>query len=120
MRRTTGQAALTPWCAAVAAGWLSLALRAQTPAFDVASIKENRSGGMDGVFRRQPGRFTVANLSLDSIIQNAYGIREYQLINAPSWTTTTSARRSAAGLWPIDVHVCERPIATHRVLFVTK
>jgi uncharacterized protein (TIGR03435 family) len=87
MRRTTGQAALTLLCAAVAAGWLSLALRAQTAAFDVASIKENSSGGMDGVFRRQPGRFTVTNLSLEWIIQTAYGIREYQLVNAPSWTT---------------------------------
>jgi uncharacterized protein (TIGR03435 family) len=86
MRRTTGQA-LTLLSAAVAVGWLSLALRAQTPAFDVASIKENSSGGMDGVFRRQPGRFTVTNLSLQWIIQTAYGIREYQLVNAPSWTT---------------------------------
>jgi uncharacterized protein (TIGR03435 family) len=80
------QAALTLLCAAVAAGWLSLALRAQTPAFDVASIKENGSGGLDGVFRRQPGRFTVTNLSLESIVQTAYGIREYQLVNAPRTT----------------------------------
>src|SRR5262245_25643384 len=85
-RATVRSAALTLMCAAVAAGWLSLALRAQTPAFDVASIKENSSGGMDGVFRRQPGRFTVTNLSLEWIIQTAYGIREYQLVNAPSWT----------------------------------
>jgi len=87
MRRALGQATLTLLCAVVAAGWLSLALRAQTPAFDVASVKENSSGGLDGVFRRQPGRFTVTNLSLEWIIQNAYGIREYQLVNAPSWTT---------------------------------
>jgi uncharacterized protein (TIGR03435 family) len=87
MRRTTGQAALTLLCVTVAAGWLSLALRAQTFAFDVASVNENSSGGGDGVFRRQPGRFTVTNLSLQWIIQNAYGIREYQLLNAPSWTT---------------------------------
>ena len=63
MRRALGQATLTLLCAVVAAGWLSLALRAPTPAFDVASVKENSSGGLDGVFRRQPGRFTVTNLS---------------------------------------------------------
>jgi hypothetical protein len=85
MRRTTGQAALTLLCVAVAAGWLSVALRAQT-AFDVASVKENSSGGLDGVFRREPGRFTVTNLSLEWIIQTAYGIRDYQLVNAPNWT----------------------------------
>jgi uncharacterized protein (TIGR03435 family) len=86
MRRTAGQTALSLLCTAVAAGCLSPAIRAQTPAFDVASIKENSSGGMDGVFRRQPGRFTVTNLSLEWIIQTAYGIREYQLVNAPGWT----------------------------------
>jgi len=87
MRKTTRQAALTLSCAAFAAGWLALSLRAQTPAFDVASINENSSGGLDGVFRRLPGRFTVTNLSLEWIIQTAYGIREYQLVNVPSWTT---------------------------------
>lgn len=86
MIKTSGKAALILCCAAVAAGWLSIGLSAQTPAFDVASIKENSSGGMDGVFRRLPGRFAVTNLSLEWIIQTAYGIREYQLIDAPTWT----------------------------------
>jgi bla regulator protein blaR1 len=100
MRRTTGQVALAWSCAAIAVGWLSAAGRAQAPAFDVASIKENSSGSLDGVFRRQPGRFTVTNLSLEWIIQTAYGIREYQLVNAPS-----SARRRydiAATFTPLD------------------
>jgi uncharacterized protein (TIGR03435 family) len=76
---------LTLLCVAIAARTLSLALEAQT-AFDVASIKQNSSGGGDGLFRRQPGRYTVTNLSLEWIIQTAYGIREYQLVNAPNWT----------------------------------
>jgi uncharacterized protein (TIGR03435 family) len=63
------------------------AVGAQAPAFDVASVTENGTGSLDGVFRRQPGRFTVSNLSLEWIIRNAYGIQEYQLVNAPSWTT---------------------------------
>jgi uncharacterized protein (TIGR03435 family) len=84
--RKMKQAALTLLCAVIGAGWLSLVVRAQTPAFDVASIKENSSGSLDGVFRRQPGRFTVTNLSLEWIIQTAYGIREYQLADAPSST----------------------------------
>ena len=84
MRKTTAVATLL--CAAVAAEWQPLGLRAQTPAFDVASIKENSSGSGDGVFRRQPGRFIVTNLSLEWIIQTASGIREYQLVDAPNWT----------------------------------
>jgi uncharacterized protein (TIGR03435 family) len=87
MHRTAGHAVLTLLCATVATGWPSLGLRAQTPGFEVASINENRSGGLDGVFNRQPGRFTVTNLSLEWIIQTAYGIREYQLVNAPNWTS---------------------------------
>ena len=86
MQRTASPAALTLLCVAIAARWPSPASGAQTPAFEVASIKENRSGGMDGVFRRQPGRYTVTNLSLEWIIQTAFGIREYQLVNAPGWT----------------------------------
>jgi uncharacterized protein (TIGR03435 family) len=86
MYRTARQVVPPLLCVAIAAGSLSLALEAQTPAFDVASIKENSSGGEDGVFRRQPGRYTVTNLSLEWIIQTAYGIREYELVNAPNWT----------------------------------
>jgi hypothetical protein len=98
MRRTAGRAALTLVCAAVAAGWLSRGLWAQTRVFDVASVKENGSGGMDGVFRFQPGRFTVTNLPLQSIIQVAYGIREYQLVDAPSST------RGDTTLRPLSPH----------------
>jgi uncharacterized protein (TIGR03435 family) len=71
--------------AVIACMWSTVG--AQTPAFDVASVKDNSSGSLDGVFRRQPGRFTVTNLSLQWIIRIAYGIQEYQLVNAPSWTT---------------------------------
>ena len=102
MQGTARQAAFTLLGAVTAAGLLSLALGAQTPAFDVASINENRSGSMDGVYRHQPGRYTVTNLSLEWIIQTAYGIREYQLVNAPNWTkrrydiAATFARQDAS------------------------
>ena len=86
MQRTTIQALLTLLCGAIVAEELSLVPQAQMPAFEVASIKQNSSGGGDGVFRHQPGRYTVTNLSLEWIIQAAFGIREYQLINAPNWT----------------------------------
>jgi len=63
-----------------------MALGAQAASFEAASIKQNDSGSGDGVFRRLPGRFTVTNLSLNWIIQTAYGVREYQVVNAPGWT----------------------------------
>jgi len=81
MSRATTRLALLLLCA----GCLSGAPAAQAPAFEAASIKQNDSGSGDGVFRRLPGRFTVTNLSMRWIIQNAYGIREYQLVDAPGW-----------------------------------
>jgi uncharacterized protein (TIGR03435 family) len=59
---------------------------AASVAFEVASVKESSSVEIDGLFRRQPGRFIVTNLPVRSIIQYAYRIREYQLIDAPTWT----------------------------------
>jgi uncharacterized protein (TIGR03435 family) len=100
--------------AAIAAGWLSIAVAAQAPAFEVASIKENTSAGMDGVANRQGGRFTVTNLSLEWIIQFAYGIREYQLVNAPGW-----ARRRydvAATFAPPDASLDQFRLMLQRLL----
>jgi|SRR5215471_1790512 len=56
--------------------------------FDVATIKESTSLEQDGVFRQQPGRFTVTNLSLRSIIRYAFRLREYQVVQVPSWADT--------------------------------
>jgi bla regulator protein blaR1 len=108
------QAALTVLCAVMGAGWLSLALRAQTPTFDVASIKENSSGSLDGVFRRQPGRFTVTNLSLAWIIPTAYGIREYQLADPPS--STKRRYDIAATFTPPDASQDEVRLMLQRLL----
>jgi uncharacterized protein (TIGR03435 family) len=64
----------------------ALAQRAPAPrAFEVTSIKDNTSLELDGVFNYTRGRFTVTNLPLRSIIQYAYRIKPYQLIDAPSW-----------------------------------
>ena len=58
----------------------------QIPAFEVASIKLNRSGirevsfGMPG-----GGRFTATNAPLREIIRVAYGVSDYLLVDAPNW-----------------------------------
>ena len=60
----------------------------KTRSFDVASIKESQSVEQDGGFRQLPGRFTVTNQSLRWIIRYAYRLRDYQVVQAPSWTDT--------------------------------
>ena len=57
-------------------------------AFEVASINENRSGELDGVFRFANGRFRVTNQAVRWIIRWAYGLREYQISGLPNWTET--------------------------------
>ena len=65
----------------------------QTPTkpheFEVASIKENVSGGDNASVRAQPGgRVSVSNNSLRSIIRNAYSVQNYQIVGGPDWINT--------------------------------
>jgi uncharacterized protein (TIGR03435 family) len=81
--------------AALAAGDANVAhLLAQTadsvrPSFEVASIKQNKSGSTSSGTRTQPGgRFTATNVPLRLLIREAYRLQDYQLVDAPDWTRT--------------------------------
>ena len=70
----------------------ALALAAQTPAFDAASVKLNRSEGGPSSIRGSPGRIRMDNVSLRKLTLWAYGIpddREYALIG-PGWMGSES------------------------------
>lgn len=73
-------------CVALAA----LSLAAQTPVFEVASIKPNRSGQPNSSIRRGIGQTTMSGVSLRKLTLVAYGIpddREYALAG-PDWLGT--------------------------------
>jgi uncharacterized protein (TIGR03435 family) len=55
------------------------------PAFDVVSIKPDKSGG--GMIRvmNRPDGYSASNISLKMLIQAAYGIREDLISGAPGW-----------------------------------
>jgi uncharacterized protein (TIGR03435 family) len=75
------------FCAILA---LAYALAAQTPRFEVASIKPNHSDSFNSSSRRTAGQLEMTNVSLRKAILMAYGIpddREYVLIG-PSWLAT--------------------------------
>jgi len=66
------------------------AIQAQTPAprpeFEVASIKPsnpNAQGSSMGM--RTPGTLSGENVTLKLLIQQAYGVRPFQVIGAPGW-----------------------------------
>jgi uncharacterized protein (TIGR03435 family) len=65
---------------------LSSGAQAQSPpAFEVASIRRNLSGGMNTQINLSPGRLTVTNGSLKTLIRNAYDILSFQLTGELRW-----------------------------------
>jgi bla regulator protein blaR1 len=55
------------------------------PAFEVASIKPDKSGTDMTMLRTTPVGFSASNIALKVLIQQAYGIEDNQIVGAPSW-----------------------------------
>jgi len=60
---------------------------AAAPAFEVASVRLDKSGVRGGQLDKDAaaGRLTVTNIPLKVCIKAAYGLQDYQLIGGPSW-----------------------------------
>jgi uncharacterized protein (TIGR03435 family) len=59
------------------------------PAFDVISIKPNKTNQDIPVVAFQPGgRMIAGNVVVRHVILVAYGLEDVQLVNAPDWTAT--------------------------------
>src|SRR5580698_8695346 len=71
------------------AGWLlgsAIACAQNQSKFEVASIKPSSSADHRVLFNIQPGgRVTVANFTLKRLIQQAYGIKDFQISGGPGW-----------------------------------
>jgi uncharacterized protein (TIGR03435 family) len=70
----------------VAALMVAAGLVFAQPAIDVASIKpaDPALTAMNNHFSAD--RFTPINYAAQSLIENAFGVRDYQVLNAPDWT----------------------------------
>jgi uncharacterized protein (TIGR03435 family) len=54
--------------------------------FEVATLKQNKSGERGGGIRRLPGgRVTVTNMAARQLIVFAYQLGQYQLVGGPTW-----------------------------------
>ena len=62
----------------------------QPVVFEVAAVRQNNSGQTFNTIENElpGGRYTATNVPLRSLIREAYGISENQLVDAPSWTRT--------------------------------
>jgi bla regulator protein blaR1 len=59
---------------------------ASAPAFDVASVKPNKSSEARASFGGRPGgQVVVVNNTLRNMIRNAYQLQEYQIVGGPDW-----------------------------------
>jgi uncharacterized protein (TIGR03435 family) len=58
---------------------------ADAPAFEVASVKPNKSGQPFIQIGGGPGQFRATNVPLRLLIQNAYQVQPFQLIGGPGW-----------------------------------
>ena len=68
----------------------ALAAHAQAPAFEVASIKPNRSMAARNSIHLSKGLVQMENVSLKKVMLNAWGIpddREY-MVDGPGWLAT--------------------------------
>ena len=65
-------------------------LQAQSPpAFDVVSIKPNRSGAPGSDTNTFPGRISLVNVTPLSLILRAFGVQGFQIVGYPDWVAST-------------------------------
>lgn len=59
---------------------------AESPSFEVASVKANHSGDhMVSLMNAPGGRFTAKNVSVKMLIRLAYKVQDFQIAGGPAW-----------------------------------
>lgn len=80
------------FAAAPPLGAQSQAQTAASPApvfeFEVATIKPNKSNSGSMRAHSTPDGYTITNVSVQALIQLAFGIQDYQLLAAPEWLSS--------------------------------
>ena len=77
---------LVPWQSAAAQAPQRQESAERPLKFEVVSVRPNRDTTTVSMINTLPGgRFIVQNFPLQDVILTAYGLREYQLVDAPAW-----------------------------------
>jgi uncharacterized protein (TIGR03435 family) len=72
--------------------------RAQSPTFEVVSIKPNHEASNRVMVRVTPGgRFEAENITVRFLLQDAYGVKDSQLVGAPGWVDSEHYNIEAKG-----------------------
>jgi uncharacterized protein (TIGR03435 family) len=87
------------------------------PAFEVASVKANKTGAAGGSFVMPPGRFSATNIPLKVLITNAYQLSFFQVVGGPDWVSTDRfdiAARTPDGTPPEQTRAMVRTLLRER------
>jgi uncharacterized protein (TIGR03435 family) len=92
---------------AAASAFNAVPVRAQesAPAFEGASVRENKSGGAGTNFDIKGDRFTAINATLRELIRVAYQIRDLQIAEAPDWIDSARFDIIAKAFEPLKMGV---------------
>jgi hypothetical protein len=102
---------LAVMCAAINLDWVRLLAHtgADSPRFEVASVKPHKSDdGSFGILGQPGGRFTATNASLRMLIRTAYQLQDDQIIGGPGWLSSerfdimAKAKKASSSLRPLD------------------
>jgi uncharacterized protein (TIGR03435 family) len=74
-----------PWPPALLFVALSVAVVAQTPTFEVSTVKRNRSAEARGDSVFQSDRYMARNVRVRDLIAEAYRVRGFQVVGGPDW-----------------------------------
>jgi len=120
--RTIARILATPILVAVLLPAYTNLTPAQTPAFEVASVKRRTEPG-GGFMGRQPGgRFTAQGVSLQDLIVFAYDVQPYQILNGPRWLDSERWDVTATGApgSPADVLAALQNLLANRFSLVIR
>lgn len=106
-------AAIVTLAAPIALGTLDVVVAAQAPAgeaplaFESASVKPNNTGEGRVSMRMMPGgAYEALNVTVRSMMQQAFQVQEFQLLGGPDWLADTRIdilAKSPAGAGPADL-----------------
>jgi uncharacterized protein (TIGR03435 family) len=65
-----------------------LLAQSREKAFDVVSVKRNTTVGMASDTNTTPGRLSLVNVTMLSVVLRAFGVQAPQIVGAPDWLAT--------------------------------
>jgi uncharacterized protein (TIGR03435 family) len=87
--------------------WMAFA---QSPGFEVASIKRNESGGGGRFIKPSGRRLSISNMTLKNLIMIAYQVRDFQISGGPAWIYSENYNIEAASEGDVTPKEMEGPM----------